>query len=145
MRSTPVVGGGLFGEGREKDEVDSGPVAGTSKPLRSSGKGPASALLSFKQSGHAAEIIVDGEVYKIRINDATLKSLRTGFSGEMLNNRGISISGGGMSIQHDENDVVKQLQGYIRSPLGQISEELAEEASETSSQKIAGDLKEGAV
>lgn len=144
MRSTPVVGGGLFGEGREKkDEDDSGPVGGTSKPLRSSGNGPT--LLSFKQSGHAAEIIVDGEVYKIRINDATLRSLRTGFSGDVLNNRGISISGGGMSIQHDENDVVKQLQGYIRSPLGQISEDLAEEGSETSSQKIARDPKEGAL
>ena len=142
MRSTPVVGGGLFGEGREtKEDEDLGPT----KPLRPlGGKSPSSTLLNFKPSGHAAEIIVDGEVYKIRINDMTLKNLRTGYSGDVLNNRGIAVSGG-MSIQHDENDVVSRLQGYIRSPLGQISEEVVGEGSETSSMKKGDGPKEGAV
>lgn len=144
MRSTPVVGGGLFGEGREKKEEDDfDRTGGPGKPLRASGKSPSSALLSFKPSGHAAEIIVDGEVYKIRINDTTLKNLRTGYSGDVLTNRGIAVSGG-MSIQHDESDVIQKLQGYIRSPLGQISEEEVGEGSETSSQK-GHDPKEGAV
>jgi len=119
MRSTPVVGGGLFGEGRK--EKDEGPTPDELKSFRDN-KG-SSILQNFKQAGHPAEIIVEGEVYKIRIDDSTLKGLRTGYSGDMLGHRG-KLSSTGMSIRPDENSVVNQLKGYVRnlSPMAQINE-----------------------
>lgn len=149
MRSTPVVGGGLFGEGRDDNKEEDGRASGGFKPLPLSGQGKSSASLllnTFKQSGHAAELICEGEVYKIRINDATLRNLRAGYSGETLDTRGITVSGG-MSIQHDDNNVVNQLHGYIRSlaPLGQISEDGEEGSDAMSDQKGVQSPKEGAV
>lgn len=146
MRSTPVVGGGLFGEGtreeKKDDDDDDAPPAGLGQPLTAR---PPALISSFKQSGHAADIIVDGEVYKIRINDETLKNLRTGFGGEMVDSHGISVTGG-MSIRHDDNNIVNQLHGYIRSvaPLGQIHEENHDDGSEVSDQVQAAQ-QEGAV
>jgi len=133
MRSTPVVGGGLFGEGgtdagEEKHDVG---AIGIKAP-----KGAATDLLNFHQPGHAAEIIVQGESYKIRISEETLKNLRKGYSGQMMDSRGISVSGG-MQIQHDESNVVGRLTGYVRNlgALGMISEEGVDGHSETSDQK----------
>jgi hypothetical protein len=134
MRSTPVVGGGLFNEGAsDKDSDDTGDAFKGSKKGTGGGKG---SVFSLKPSGHPAELIVEGEVYKIRISDETLRNLRQGYSGEMLDSRGISV-GSGMSIQHDDVPVVSRLQGYIRNagPLGRISEEHDEGVSDTSSDR----------
>ncbi|CAB9502149.1 Cation/H(+) antiporter [Seminavis robusta] len=148
MRSTPVIGGGLFGEGADKDD-EAGGADQRGKFTKASALPSAKTLLeSFKGTGHAAEITIDGEVYKIRVNEATLKSLRQGYSGEMLDSRGISVSGG-LTIQQDEATVVNRLQGFVRNAqLGQIKEEVAD-ASETSGDdhkdKTAASEKEGAV
>ena len=142
MRSTPVVGGGLFGEGRTTATEEAKDEGGdSSKPAMNRRLSKNSLLSSFQSSGHAAEIIVDGEVYKIRINDETLRNLRSGYSGEMLDSRGISV-GGGMTIEHDDAPIVSRLQGYVRNigPLGMISEEGGDAESEISD----GKPKEGA-
>lgn len=142
MRSTPVVGGGLFGEGGREKEAESGDsganIGGGMAPTKRLSKN--SLLSSFQSSGHAAEIIVDGEVYKIRVNDETLRNLRSGYSGEMLDSRGISV-GGGLRIEQDESPIVSRLQGYVRNigPLGMISE--AEEADDKASELSSTDGK----
>jgi len=129
MRSTPVVGGGLFGEtgGDSEDE------ASVSKGEKEKADGekkkwkPEFVLPSY---GHKAEIIVSGESYSVRINDETLKNLRSGFSGDMLDSRGVSINGG-LSIQQDSTNVVNHLQGYVRN-LGGHLERITEETEEQS-------------
>jgi len=126
MRSTPVVGGGLFGETDSRD-LDDDRRDEKEKP---NGKGSWKPDLFMPTSGHKAEIIVDGESYNVRISDQTLKALRTGFSGDMLDNRGVQVNG--ISIQTDESNVVNKLHGYIRNvvPMDKIMEE---QDSETSS------------
>jgi hypothetical protein len=137
MRSTPVVGGGLFGESD---------VGGESKhehhdhAKKASGKATGKTLDSWKadfgmgRKGHKAEIIVNGESYDIRINDATMRALQSGFSGDMLDSRGVSIHGS-MAIEPDTSNVVNKLQGYVRSApaMGMITEETIDGESETSS------------
>jgi hypothetical protein len=126
MRSTPVVGGGLFGESsrEEKEEVEEvnkkeGSVA-TIKKWKPD--------FAFGMRGHRAEIVVDGESFDVRLNSETLKALRTGFSGDFLDRRGMSID----NVSLSSGDVTNMLQGYVRSavPMTQITEE---EDSETSS------------
>jgi hypothetical protein len=133
MRSTPVVGGGLFGE--SKTEEDKHEERGHKK------KTTGVALDSWKadfgpssRSGHKAEIIVNGESYDIRINDATMRALQAGFSGDMLDSRGVSIHGS-LQIEPDDSNVVARLQGYVRNApaMGMITEETVEGESETSS------------
>jgi hypothetical protein len=131
MRSTPVVGGGLFGESSEQEKEEK------AKPGVSQGKKPGEWKPNFdfgRRRGHKAEIIVQGESYDIRISDETLRALRTGFSGDMVDSRGISVVGAGLGITPDRHNVVNQLQGYIRTPqqLGAIMEE-ADSESEASS------------
>jgi hypothetical protein len=98
----------------------------------------------FGQRGHKAEIIVNGESYDVRITSETLKALRTGFSGDMLDSRGMSLSG--IAIQPDTSNVVNQLHGYVRNvgQLGRIVEESVHESeSETSSVHHCGKLEDG--
>jgi Kef-type K+ transport system membrane component KefB len=126
MRSTPVVGGGLFGESNreEKEEVEEvnkkeGSVS-TIKKWKPD--------FDFGMRGHRAEIVVNGESFDVRLNTDTLKALRTGFSGDFLDSRGMSID----NVSLSSGDVTNMLQGYVRSalPMTQITEE---EDSETSS------------
>jgi hypothetical protein len=134
MRSTPVVGGGLFGESKTEEEKHEEQHAHSKKPS-------GGALDSWKadfgpaaRNGHKAEIIVNGESYDIRINDATMRALQAGFSGDMLDSRGVSIHGA-LSIEPDSSNVVSRLQGYVRSSpaMGMITEETVDGESETSS------------
>jgi len=131
MRSTPVVGGGLFGENKNDDESDDDSHHGMSATKKASGGvSDWKPDFNFGRNGHRAEIIVKGESYNVRINDQTLKALRTGFSGDMLDGHGLS----GIQIQPDSSQVVNRLAGYVRNqPLAQISEETADSESETSS------------
>lgn len=133
MRSTPVVGGDMFGPsdfGKEKDDHKA------SAKLGGDAKKEWKPDFDFGRRGHKAEIIVLGESYDVRISDETLKALRTGFSGDMLDSRGMSLSG--IAIQPDTN-VVNQLHGYVRNigQLGKIVEEQDGE-SETSSMHRGG-------
>lgn len=127
MHSTPVVGGGLCNESNTDD----------SDHQHKTGK--ASDMTDWKPDfdfglrGHKAEIIDKGESYNIRIDDKTLQSLRSGFSGDMMDGRGLSI--GNINIQPDASSVVRKLSGYVRSqPLALITEHVELESdSEISS------------
>lgn len=130
MRSTPVVGGGLFGE--TSDVMNVAVASNKDKEEESSSKTKNDWKPNFGVRGHQAEIIVQGESYQIRINDSTLKALRTGFSGDMLD---LGRSGA-MSIHRDNSNVVSQLQGFVRNStiLTKITEEnILDSESDTSS------------
>jgi hypothetical protein len=136
MRSTPVVGGGLFGESDTRTQEEKHEHA--KKAAGAAGNG--NTLDSWKadfdagRKGHKAEIIVKGESYDIRINDATLRALQTGFSGDMLDSRGVSMHGS-LSIEPDTSNVVSKLHGYVRNApaMNMITEETVDGESETSS------------
>lgn len=121
MRSTPVVGGDLFGggdhqstHGAEQEE----PAAGGVPALKKKQWKPD---FDFGMKGHRAEIIVDGQSFDVRLNAAALKSLRSGYSGDMLDSRGISLD----SVAVRSGDVSNMLTGYVRNamPMSQIIEE----------------------
>jgi hypothetical protein len=138
MRSTPVVGGGLFGENdtRSKEEKHEEHAKKAATGAAGNGKTLDSWKANFDagRKGHKAEIIVKGESYDIRINDATLRALQTGFSGDMLDTRGVSMNGS-LSIEPDSSNVVSQLHGYVRNApaMNMITEETVDGESETSS------------
>lgn len=132
MRSTPVVGGDLFGEsassgGTEKEEAHSGAAGDKGK------KKKADPLDLFGMRGHKAEIIVDGETFDVRLNSQALKALRSGFSGDMLDSRGISLD----NVDVRSGDVTNMLSGYVRNnqPMSRITED---SESETGSNAPGG-------
>lgn len=128
MRSTPVVGGDLFGEGHHEDKssVHAAPEKEGTTPSGKKWKPD----FDFGLKGHRAEIIVDGECFDVRLNSETLKALRTGFSGDMLDSRGISLD----NVALRSGDVSSKLHGFVRNaaPMTKITEEL-ESDSDTSS------------
>lgn len=131
MRSTPVVGGGLFGEtieaksGREGSTKISNMHAPKPSDLNWSLGGP--------MRGVSAEISVKGEHYNIRISRDTLRDLQKGFSGQLVDSRGIEISGMNIAASNEDAPVVQRLQGFVRNmPLNQIREETIDEVSERS-------------
>jgi Sodium/hydrogen exchanger family len=135
MRSTPVVGGGLFGE---SIEARSGRDGDNRHRVSDSGRPKQDDLswTNIKAAGVPAEIAVNGEVYNIRISRDTLQNLKKGFSSS-TDSRGIPVSGIEISAR-DDAPVTQRLQGFVRNiPLGQIQEEQNDgvsEMSETSSQ-----------
>ena len=141
MRSTPVVGGGLFGE--TGSDADDESVKGGGK-VTATGRKPGDKEKPFflPSYGHKAEIVVGGDSYRVRINDETLRSLQTGFTGDMLDTRGVSI-GGGISVQQDRSNVVNQLQGYVRNfgGLGSITEEEEQSVDESDTSSMIGNSK----
>lgn len=131
MRSTPVVGGGLFGETIEAKSGREGSVRVgqyTRKP------DDLNWSLGGTSRGVSAEISVKGETFNIRISKETWRDLQKGFSGQMVDNRGIEISGVNIAAQNDDAPVVQRLQGFVRNmPLNRIMEESVDEnASERS-------------
>lgn len=128
MRSTPVVGGGLFEETPSVAQEEKTPDVGSAAAAKDKWR----ADFMLPKRGHRAEIIVDGVSYDVRVNDATLRALRTGFSGDMLDTHG--VMSGGLGIEPGESTIVNRLQGYVRSgaPMSAITEE-PESESETSS------------
>lgn len=132
MRSTPVVGGGLFGEhieaksGREASSKIGDFAAGRNSDF----------LGGFKDRpsrGIAAELSVRGENYHIRISTETLRDLQKGFSGQMVDSRGIEISAVNISATNEDTPVVQRLQGFVRNmPLQQIREETIDESEKNS-------------
>jgi len=121
MRSTPVVGGGLFGE---TIEAKSGRDASTRlSDINKKSGGGIDWSFGGGKTGIPAEITVKGEVYSIRIGQDTWKDLQKGFHGQMVDNRGIEIAQ--MNIEaSDDAPIVQRLQGFVRNmPLRSISEE----------------------
>eukprot|EP00538_Stauroneis_constricta_P004518 CAMPEP_0119546592 /NCGR_PEP_ID=MMETSP1352-20130426/944_1 /TAXON_ID=265584 /ORGANISM="Stauroneis constricta, Strain CCMP1120" /LENGTH=831 /DNA_ID=CAMNT_0007591311 /DNA_START=186 /DNA_END=2681 /DNA_ORIENTATION=- len=145
MRSTPVVGGGLFGEEAKHDHDFYGHREGSDKfhddgdedngKSKGGKKADPLSLFSFAPpSSVPAEILVRGESYSIRISKETFKDLQKGFAGQTVDSRGIEISG--VNIEASDNTpVVNRLRGFVRNgPLNKIQEETIEDASEISSQ-----------
>eukprot|EP00978_Attheya_sp_CCMP212_P006962 scaffold16242_cov55-Attheya_sp.AAC.9 len=123
MRSTPVVGASLFGENANDVSTEDEEVVDRKRmPLGPLNLPMTRPKFEARQPGFAAEIIVNGEVFKIRVNDETLRGLRRGFSGDMLDSHGISVNG--MTIQADSSNIVGQLKGFVRNDtLAHIQEE----------------------
>ena len=120
MRSTPVVGGGMFDT--PGDRADSAPqksMADFRKDVeenKKAGKKP-----SFKMpqsSGQAAEIIVNGEAYKIRISPMTLQRIKSGYSGQQVEDGSIKIDPKDVPIEY-------RLAGFVRNDqaLATVTEE----------------------
>ena len=120
MRSTPVVGGGLFDT--PSGGGDSGPQQTMTdfrkevEENKKAGKKP-----SFKMpqsSGQPAEIIVNGEAYKIRISPMTLQRIRSGYSGQQVEDGSIKIDPSDVPIEY-------RLAGFVRNDraLATVSEE----------------------
>mmetsp|Transcript_113488 Transcript_113488/g.169781 ORF Transcript_113488/g.169781 Transcript_113488/m.169781 type:complete len:796 (+) Transcript_113488:101-2488(+) len=124
-RSTPVVGGGLFGEAIEAKSGRERRISDLTKKQDD---------LNFsapKSQGIPAEISVKGETFRIRINRETLRDLQRGAEGQMVDSRGIAISGVSISAS-DDAPVVQRLQGFVRtSMLQNIKEEPMDDVSES--------------
>lgn len=136
MRSTPVVGGGLFGE---TIEAKSGREAGgtrTSDISTGAARGNDMNWAFTSAPGIPAEITIQGEVYNIRLSQDTLEDLQKGFSGHMVDSRGIEISN--VNIQASEDTpVVQRLSGFVRSQqLSRIKEEFIDTAPSETSEEI---------
>jgi hypothetical protein len=134
--STPVVGGGLFGE---TVEARSGRDFGQKMRRVSdySKKKQEDLSFSLKSSGVPAEITIKGEVFQIRISEDTWQDLQKGMDGQTTDSRGVAISGIEITAQ-DDAPVVQRLQGYVRSATLQKIQEEASEYSEDSSSKNGG-------
>jgi hypothetical protein len=134
MRSTPVVGGGLFGENREakSGRVDFFNKEKVETSAKDNREDMATQWTFGQSNGIAAEIVVKGECYNIRISRDTWKDLHKGFRGQMLDHRGIEMSGLNISAEEDA-PVVQKLKGYVRNmPLSDIKEDHMEDVSEMS-------------
>jgi hypothetical protein len=64
-------------------------------------------------AGIQAELLVQGETFRIRIPQDTLEELRKGYSGEVIDNRGLFMSG--ITMAQEDAPVVNMLHGYVRS------------------------------
>jgi hypothetical protein len=130
MRSTPVVGGGLFGEtieARSGREVDNR-ISNMSRKKQED--------LSWdktKAAGVPAEITINGEVFHIRVSRDTYQDLKRGRAGAgQTDSRGIPLAGIEITAR-DDAPVVQRLHGFVRNqPLSQIQEEKGDEMSEVS-------------
>ena len=120
MRSTPVVGGGLFDT--PGDGADSAPQQSMSdfrKDVEENKKaGKKSSFKMPQSSGQAAEIIVNGEAYKIRISPMTLKHIKSGYSGQQVEDGSIKIDPKDVPIEY-------RLAGFVRNDqaLATVTEE----------------------
>ena len=113
MRSTPVVGGSLFDDPRtsqiEKPKVES---ADDNTVVRQP--------FSDRLAGKSAELTVDGEVFKIRVMPETIHRIRSGYSGELLDDSSVRFSSADVPIE-------RRLEGFVRNnALQTISEDISE-------------------
>jgi len=108
MRSTPVVGGSLF---------DDPKTSQIEKP-KTKADGTAE-----KHGGQAAELVVGGEIFKIRVMPETVHRIRSGYSGELLDDSSVKFSSKDVPIEH-------RLEGFVRnSGLQTISEDVSDTTS----------------
>jgi hypothetical protein len=122
MRSTPVTGGSLF------DDIK---PSTPEEPAADAGGRP------FTDSflGQSAELVVNGEVFKIRVMPQTVQRIKSGYSGELLDDAGVKFSQKDVPIEH-------RLEGFVRtSGLGLRT--IAEDISETTSNHSAKDSEQG--
>jgi hypothetical protein len=131
IRSTPVVGGGLFGETFDHDKTKK--MKPDSSQVKKPGEWKPNFNLGYRQ-GHKASLLWKAKRTTFEISSETLKALRKGSACDILDSRGISVATAGLRIMPNRHNVVNQLQGYIRTPqhLGYAIEE-SDSESEASS------------
>ena len=129
MRSTPVVGGGLFGETIEAKSGRDGETRISDFNKKRNSGGNMNWSFDSGKRGIPAEITIKGEIYSIRIARDTWRDLQKGFHGQMVDNRGIEISQ--MNIEAtDDAPIVQRLAGFVRNmPLRRITEEDGDNSS----------------
>ena len=128
--STPVVGGGLFGEVEARSGRDDN--SRFDRVSDYSRRKQEDLNFNFKASGVAAEITIKGQVFQIRISRETFKNLQNGMEGQTTDSRGVPISGIEITAQ-DDAPVVQRLQGFVRNTgLQKIQEEVSEYSEESS-------------
>ncbi|KAL7540185.1 hypothetical protein ACHAWF_006616 [Thalassiosira exigua] len=127
MRSTPVVGGSLFDDIKPstpeepKVHAGEGDIGEDAKKRRDS--------FTMGLSGQSAELVVGGEVFKIRVMPQTVHRIRSGYSGELLDDASVKFSQEDVPIEH-------RLEGFIRTGgLQAITEDVSETASNVGSEK----------
>ena len=98
MRSTPVTGGSLF-DGIKPTTTEESPGDAAADSRKSS---------SDNLIGQAAELVVNGEVFKIRVMPQTVHRIRSGYSGELLDDSSVKFSSKDVPIEH-------RLQGFVRT------------------------------
>ena len=119
MRSTPVVGGSLF------DETPTSPTKKETDLAEATG--PRADPFSDNTAGQMAELVVSGEVYHIRIMPETIHRIRSGYSGELLDDASVRFSQKDVPIEH-------RLQGLVRTGgLETISEDISDTESNRAS------------
>jgi Kef-type K+ transport system membrane component KefB len=119
MRSTPVVGGSLF------DETPTSPTKKEADLAEATG--PRADPFSNTTAGQMAELVVSGEVYHIRIMPETIHRIRSGYSGELLDDASVRFSQKDVPIEH-------RLQGLVRTGgLETISEDISDTESNRAS------------
>ncbi|KAL7533649.1 hypothetical protein ACHAXR_005367 [Thalassiosira sp. AJA248-18] len=121
MRSTPVVGGSLFDDPK--------PSAPEEHTEQAGGGGRRQAFMGSGLGGQSVELVVGGDVFKIRVMPETIQRIRSGYSGELLDDASVKFAQEDVPIEH-------RLQGFIRtSGLQTISEAVSETASDHGSDK----------
>jgi len=130
MRSTPVVGGGLFGErieavsGREVNIVANQGLSDKNHPWS----------LGDIQRGLPAEITVNGQRFNIRISQETMHKLQNGCDGS-VDSRGIGTSAIDIGVGEGHAPITHRLQGFVRKqPLTQIDEDTVDFDSQVDSE-----------
>lgn len=115
MRSTPVVGGSLF---------DDSPPPPKKPQADATGSGERQAdPFSDMSGGQMAELVVGGEVFHIRVMPETIHRIRSGYSGEVLDDASVRFSQKDVPIEH-------RLQGLVRhGGLETITEDVSDTAS----------------
>ena len=115
MRSTPVVGGSLFDEPPPTPKKPQADATG--------GGGRQADPFAEMSSGQMAELVVGGEVFHIRVMPETIHRIRSGYSGEMLDDASVRFSQKDVPIEH-------RLQGLVRhGGLETITEDMSDTAS----------------
>ena len=134
MRSTPVIGGDLFGDSRAQITAADGKMENEENGDKNSWTRQ-SRPLGAPASGQQCELISDGEIFKIRISSAALRRIRNGYSGGMVDDGSILMSQTDLPIEH-------RLQGFVRNQdaLTKISEE--RDMSEVSDSQHGSDRSE---
>lgn len=130
MRSTPVTGGSLFDDNQSSaaDEFKDHKAAAAG----GKGGGGKSHAFAGMQGGQSAELVVGGEVFKIRVMPETVHRIRSGYSGELLDDSSVRFSQKDVPIEH-------RLTGFVRtSGLQTITEDMSETASAVGSDKDSG-------
>ena len=108
MRSTPVTGGSLF------DTPETAAGAGAAAVGAGADR---KQNISDDLAGQTAELVVNGEVFKIRVLPQTVNRIRSGYSGELLDDSSVKFSAKDVPLEH-------RLQGFVRtSQMQTITEE----------------------